>query len=695
MKLVFSTALLLLICTILSAQSTLNKAATDAFIITRMADKFHLQPKPINDEFSLSTFNRMLDALDEERIFFTQADIQQLSVYRLKLDDEVLSRKTDFLQLLSTIYEKRLRQADTLIDKVTRSPFEFITTEKLTVAEDTSYATNIPAQSNKIRKLLKANVLEVLLDAMKQSPAMTSARQKQFLDSAEVVYRNKARSALKLMIRKYLESPGGIPQYIGETFCETVATFYDPHTNYFTKTIKENFDSQLGQKSMVFGFGLDEDESSNVIISKIKPGSPAYQSGQLNEGDKIITLQWQGKQAIDVSDATIQEIAAIIDASNHDRLRITVQKPDGSKRDVDLSKAQMADDTDADKVKSFVLKGNRSIGYISLPAFYSDWENDENVNGCANDIAKEIIKLKKENIDGLILDLRYNGGGSVQEAIELSGIFIDVGPVGMEKDRSAKVYTLKDINRGTIYDGPLFIMVNGYSASASELVAGTLQDYNRAVIVGSTTYGKATSQAVLPMDTTISLDKDFSKRDTESYFKLTLGKLYRVTGTTAQFNGVIPDVVLPDIIDANPNREQDELFALPATGIEGNKFFKPLPLLNKSQLQQVASSFVDTSSFFSKLQKYISEKRAATQKKDIPLSWNEAKQEKQKHFDENDIPSFSLNKTSVFSVANNQYQLQRINASKILKEMNDAWTAFLEKDPYLQITFLLITKTLN
>lgn len=692
MRVFLATALLLLININLSAQTTLGKAASDAFVITRMAEKFHLQPKAIDNEFSISTFNRTLKALDEERIFFTQEDIKQLIPFQAQLDEEVLGRKTNFLQLLSTIYETRLRQVDTMIDHLTKSPFEFTTKEKLAVAEDTNYAANASAQRTKIRKLLKANVLQILLETVKRSSAMTPARQKQFTDSLEIIYRKKVQSALKRIIKKDLESPGGIPQLVGETFCETIATYYDPHTAYFSLTNKENFDSELGQKSMVFGFGLDENDAEQVIISELKPGSPAYKSGQLNEGDRIVTLQWQGKEPIDVSDASIREIASILDASNHDKIKITVVKADGAKRDVELSKAQMDDDTDADKVKSFILKGERKIGYISLPAFYSDWENEENVNGCANDVAKEIIKLKNEKIDGLILDLRYNGGGSVQEAIDLSGIFIDVGPVGMQKDRSSKVYTFKDMNRGTIYDGPLFIMVNGYSASASELVAGTLQDYNRAVIVGATTYGKATSQAVLPMDTTISLDKDFSKRKADSYIKLTLEKLYRVTGATAQFSGVKPDVILPDIMDAAPNREQDELYALPATGIEASKLFRPLAPLNKSTLQQMASGVADTSAFFASLSKYITQKKASQQKTDILLYWNEAMQAKQKAFDEDDLPSFSLNKARMFTITNNQYELQRINANKSVKEMNDAWTAFLEKDPYLQITFLLISK---
>jgi carboxyl-terminal processing protease len=685
-----------LLITVATGQPALDKAATDAFVITRMAEKFHLQPKPIDDAFSASTFDRLLQKLDEDKIFFTREDIGQLLPYRFKLDERLRDKQAGFLGLLSGIYEKRLKQADTLIDQLGRSSFEFNTAEQLTVAEDTNYAANATALRAKLRKILKADVLELLLDAAKNIKLTDPARQKKFVDSAEAIYRKKVLSSYRRYIKKALESPGGIQQSVGEQYCEVIATYYDPHTNYFSLTTKENFDSELGQKSMLFGFGLDEDESGNVVITRLKPGSPAYQSGQLNEGDKIQSIKWEGKSAIDVSDATVEEVSSIISASNHDKATITVQKADGTKRAVELAKAQMEDDPDADKVKSFLLKGSRTIGYISLPAFYSDWENEENnINGCANDVAREIIKLKKENIDGLILDLRYNGGGSVREAIELAGIFIDAGPVAMEKDRGAKVFTLKDANRGTIYDGPLFIMVNGFSASASELVAGTLQDYNRAIILGSTTYGKATSQAVLPMDTTISLEKDFLKRNTSSYIKLTLDKLYRVTGTTAQFSGVQPDVALPDIIDALAQREANETFAIPATGIEPNKFFRPLPPLNKATLQAYANSIVDTSAFFKSLSHYIAAKKAALQKKDIPLGWNNAMLQKQKEPDADDTPSFALNKARSFTITNNQYEQQRLQGNANLQQLNNTWRSFLEKDPYLQVVYELTIQFIN
>ncbi len=682
---------LLTICLskLLNAQASFDKTATEAFVLTRMAEKFHLQPKLLNDDLSVAVFDGLLQSLDEQKIFFTAEDIAKLRLHRFHIDDQIKNRQAVFLQTLSGIYKLRLEQVDTMINSICKAPFEFNTKESFTVFEDSAYPVNLLSQRNKLRKLLKLSVMESLLDVVTDSSSSATTLIKKYIDSLEIVYRKKVMASFKRSIAKELHSPGGVEQLLGEKYCELIASYYDPHTNYFSVTGKENFDSELGQKSMMFGFGLDEDEGGSVYISKLQPGSPAYQSGQLNEGDKIISVQWQGKAAIDVSDASLQDIAEILDASNHDKVIINVKKADGSNRKIELAKAIVDDDSDADKVKSFLLKGKKTVGYISLPAFYEDWENeDNNVNGCANDVAREIIKLKKEGIEALIFDVRYNGGGSIQEAIELAGIFIDAGPVGQIKDKGEKAITLKDVNRGTIYDGPLLLMVNGYSASASELVAATLQDYNRAVIVGSTTYGKATAQAVLPMDTTINLLKDFTNRKTSAYVKMTMSKLYRVNGATAQFTGVKPDVMLPDIAEADPRREADEPFAIPATGIEANKYYKPLaPIASTKLLQEYARSVIDTSSFFKSLEQYIRLRKAELAKKDFSLNWKEALDMKKKFIQQ--MPSFSMNKRKVFTVANHNYDEDRLKGNENLQELHDTWKIFLESDPYLQITYEL------
>jgi carboxyl-terminal processing protease len=204
-------------------------------------------------------------------------------------------------------------------------------------------------------------------------------------------------------------------------------------------------------------------------------------------------------------------------------------------------------------------------------------------------VAKEILELKKEHISGLILDLRYNGGGSLEEAIELAGLFIDAGPLAQARDRDAKPYVLRDVNRGTVFDGPLILLVNGYSASASEVIAGSLQDYNRALIVGTPTYGKASAQVILPLDTNINLGEAASLKPTGSFLKLTVSRLYRVTGASVQATGVQPDILLPVPPGAEFRREADAPFALSPTTVDANKYYRPYPPIVKDPLRQLVS----------------------------------------------------------------------------------------------------------
>ncbi len=340
-------------------------------------------------------------------------------------------------------------------------------------------------------------------------------------------------------------------------------------------------------------------------------------------------------------------------------------------------------------MKSFLLKGDKTIGYISLPAFYTDWEDaSKDINGCANDVAKEIIKLKQENIDGLILDLRYNGGGSMQEAVDLAGIFIDAGPVGQIKSSDGKIFTLKDMNRGTIYDGPLVLLVNGYSASASEMLAGTLQDYNRAIIVGTPTYGKATAQVVLPMDTTISLENDNQSKQTSSYIKLTTDKLFRITGATAQGTGVQPDILLPDVSEAEPQHETDEYFTLHVSNIDANKYYKPYPFLPIAALKKIAADKIAPDDYFKKLNDYLVLYKGCRQQKDISLQWKDASEERKKVDDAySTMQNAKDSMKAGFTVQENIYEQQRLETDGSLKEMNKILKRYLQDDPVLNIGY--------
>jgi carboxyl-terminal processing protease len=686
----FTLIFILLCCSQFAFSQPINKAAANAFLITRMADKFHIQPRVLNDTLSKDFFNRFLKQLDEDHVYFNEDDIAQLSAYKFQLDDEIKQKKNDFLNLTASLYAKRLHEADTMIDVISKKSFSFSIPEKLTVAEDTSYPADITSMHNKLYKKIKLKVLDNLLEFNDDLSANNQSRQKQILDSAQSAFQKKIQSVYKRNITRILQSPGGVEQFVADEYCKALASCYDPHTEFFPLTEEENFESELGNQRFRFGFALKEDENGGILINELEPGSPAFKCGLLNKGDKFQTLQWEGQNVIDVSDASGNELGEILSQSNHDKLTITVKKADGTLRTVTLMKEQ-TDADDDNKVKSFLLKGNKTFGYISLPAFYNNWEDEgEGNNGCANDVAKEILKLKKENIAGLILDLRYNGGGSVQEAVELAGIFIDAGPVAQIKSRSdEKVFALKDVNRGTVYDGPLLILVNGYSASASELVAGSLQDYNRALIVGSSTYGKATGQVVLPLDTTVDINKYDGKKQADNYLKITMDKLYRVNGTTAQFTGVKPDITLPDFLQADPQREADEPFALPPTNIEANKYYKPYPALQLTALQATAKQDADTIKYFKQLEEYIRQYKLINMPDDVSLNWKDALTEEKNNSLSSGFDSADYSK--MYSVQNNAYDLEKLKADISSAEINSAFIHYLLHDPYIKISYDLLS----
>ncbi len=665
-----------------------NKAADNAYIITRMAQKFHIQPRALNDSFSNDVFTMLLKQIDEDKIFLTVNDLQQLSKYRYDIDDEIQHKQTTFLEALTKIFADRMAESDTMINNICKAPFNFYLPEKITIAEDTSYAANEKERRIKMYKNLKAFALGFIAEHDTLS-AMNAAQQRKFIVQAEPAARRKAEKAFRHQVNMILQGVGGIQQALADEYCKAIALCYDPHTEYFPATEKEDFDSELGDKQMVFGIICKEEDDGSVEIESVKPGSPAYKSGQINKGDKIISIQWEDKQPIDVSTGGLRQLYEVMAMSNHDKATFTIKKQDGSKRSVVLLKEKSSnDENDENRVKSFVLKGNKTIGFISLPAFYQDWEDEsEGVSGCANDVAKEIIKLKKENIEGLIIDLRYNGGGSMKEAIDLAGIFIDAGPVCQEKEKSGKVYTLKDVNPGTIYDGPLMFLVNGHTASASEVVAGTLQDYHRAVIVGSVTYGKATAQVVLPMDTTVNEEKDNSKIKADNYIKITVSELYRVTGETAQAKGVQPDVVLPDMLDAHPEHESDNLFALHPQPVNACKYFKPYPEMDVTKLQALASSIIDTSVYYKRLKEYIAnEKENGAIDESLMIS-DVLESDDAKEVNKNFSKENKTTTHASYIVQNNTYEQKTIAVNDNMKEMDDQWIEFLNNDPMLQVAY--------
>ena len=322
-----------------------------------------------------------------------------------------------------------------------------------------------------------------------------------------------------------------------------------------------------------------------------------------------------------------------------------------------------------------------------LPGFYTEWES-EGGSSCANDVAKEIVKLKKENIHGLILDLRFNGGGSLGEALDLAGIFIEEGPLCLIKQKDGKIVTLKDPNRGTIYDGPLLLLVNGQSASASELVAASLQDYNRALIAGSATFGKATAQQIFPLQSGTSV---ITKE--KGYAKITMEKLYRVTGKAAQRNGVIPDVPIPDIFDKLTFREKDMPNSLIDDTVKRNAYYKPLGQLPVSLVSVKSATRLNADENFLQIasqQKIITEETQHTQP--VSLKWDEVEKELKTEM-RNGFPQVKAGEVLVtaYKADNHSYDKNRLGNDELFSLINKHWVKRLENDIYLEEAYRILT----
>ncbi len=590
-KRLFPFVWLLFGCVGVSMGQTPHQVAVDAYMVTRMAEKFHTQPRILDSNFSAIFFDQFISELDDQHFIFLKPDMDRLEVYRYQLDNQIRDEQTNFLDLVKSIYQQRIREADSLIDRLSEVPVD---TSMLQRGVDSLAPEDLEGMRGHLAVLYGQTVMENVQEDLDSGRRHT-----------ETYQRKRVRNTFKRGINRLTQSPGGLTQALDLIYLNTLAGCYDPHSSFFSATEKEQFEQELGNSHYVFGFSMkDQEDGTGVVIDRIEPGTPAFRSGVFSKGDQLVSIQWAGKDPIDLTDATLDEVNEVFDASNHDVATIRVKKPDGSFRQVNLSKQRDPEaETALYKVKGWVLKGEVPIGYISLPSFYTEWDNAAaGSKGCAQDVARKIKEMSKEHIRGLIIDLRYNGGGSLDEAIELAGLFIPSGPVALARDRDEKPYVLKELNDGKVYRGPLIILVNGYSASAAEVIAGCLQDYNRALIMGTPTFGKATAQVVLPLDTNIDLDNlpsDSVQTKTDGYLKLTVSRLYRVTGSSVQATGVQPDIVLPPPSGTVFHREGEDPLALRPATIDTYIAFRRYPLTwDKGSLQQLEAN-METAGLFS------------------------------------------------------------------------------------------------
>lgn len=524
-----------------------------------LINKMHVQPPVINKEFAVKVIESYIFSVDGQGIVLYDNDIVELKniQYRESSAAEICCQS---LAYLSNTFQKRLSETDSIYASFTKTKMQWIKNDSLVYYDsfNNNYSKNKDQKVKRIEQVIKLSLLNQLSLLERLNKDFEFEKN----DSIKQKIIKKNRKAIANKIGKETQ----LYDVLEEKLLQAIISNCDPHSDFFTAKEKSKFKESLATSAEKFGFYFEENKRQHIEIAAIQPGSPAWKCNKLNVGDEVVKIKFANKKAIDLSDYDIEEFNELINTATENELIITVLKKTGATEEAHLKKAVIK--IEENSVNAYILSKENKIGYISLPSFYTDF-NENSAQGCANDVAKEIIKLKEENIEGLILDLRNNGGGSVAEAINLAGIFIDAAPLYIEKIRDIKPKVIKDMNRGSIYDGPLVVIINKGSASASELLAQMLKTQNRAIIVGSTSYGKASGQIVIPLDTAVNLYNLAEKNKASGDFiKITVEKLYDLSGTTYQKTGVVPHIQIPDLWSSYTLGEAKYTTALPADVIE-------------------------------------------------------------------------------------------------------------------------------
>jgi carboxyl-terminal processing protease len=570
-----------------------SPASTQQKILTTLGtiiEQNHYNPKPINDNFSQQIFKKFLAAVDRDKNIFLQADINALKKYENSIDDEIHGSTMQFVPAVNEIYARRMQEVNAIYKEILSKPFDFTANEEIVIdPEKLNFTSGEGQRKDMWRKKLKFLTLERYTDLLDQREK--NKDKKAFVVKTDTELEKEAREKVGKIMDKNFERMklkfNDDDRF--NLFINTITAYMDPHSDYFPPLEKRSFDEQMSGKFFGIGASLKEEEG-NIKVASLLTGSPAWKSGQIQVGDVVMKVAQGKEEPVELTGLAVEDAVKIIRGNKGTEVRLTLKKQEGTIQVVSLIRDEIVQDEVY--VRSAIVNGKEKIGYIYLPDFYADYEKPDG-HRCAQDVARELQKLKAEGVDGVVMDLRNNGGGYLPEVVEMVGLFIPDGPVVQVKDREGKPTVLKDNDRNVVYSGPLTVMINEFSASASEIFAAAIQDYGRGVIIGSTSsYGKGTVQRNIPFGRPLDL---FTGRTEFGAVKLTLQKFYRVNGGSTQLKGVTPDVILPDEYEYLKFREKDNENSLPWDEIEKTSYTKCEPSFNLKEIKNKSEQRIKNS----------------------------------------------------------------------------------------------------
>ncbi|MDA8165891.1 MAG: carboxy terminal-processing peptidase [Desulfobacteraceae bacterium] len=608
-----------------------NRAMLLGYVLREYLANYHYSHKPFDDKLSKNAFNLYLEGLDFQKKFLLAGDVERLKTYSSQIDDEINKGDLELPQVAAGIMRERIAFVQKELPSLFSSPFDFTKDETIELdPKKVGYCKNEQELRDRWHQNLKFQVGKRFLDLL-EDQKLADKPLAQIDPGTKQRLMDQARQKVRKSNEEYLiRLKEDLDKEYYNNFFDAITKAFDPHTLYMPPISKEDFDIHMRGSLEGIGARLRE-EDGYVKVESVIPGSAAARQGQLQAEDIILKVGEGAKEPVDITNMDLRDAVGLIRGEKGTEVRLTVRKPDGTQMVIPIIRdVVQIEETFVKEARVPAPDGKGTFGYLKIPEFYRDFEASKNSRNVTDDTRKALRELTAKHIDGLILDLRDNSGGSLNDAVMTAGLFIDKGPIVQVREGDGKVQTLSDKDPGTEYDGPMVVLVNRFSASASEIVAGALQDYGRAVIIGGKhTHGKGTVQAVIDLDRGVPFD-NMEKFKPLGALKITTQKFYRITGNSTQYRGVVPDIVLPDWFSGMKTGEKYLDNSLPWDTISPVPFAKwpqavpSLSLLKAHSIERVAHS-----SDFAKIEQGIQKAKIQRQETRQTLNLEKMQQERQ------------------------------------------------------------------
>ena len=636
----------------------------------------HYQPKAIDDDFSEKVYDNFIESVDPTKRYFLASDINEFSIYKNLIDDQINNEDLTFFYFVYNRLMQRTEESKAYYKEILSHKFDFDEQDTLNIDyENLNYAKTKNELIGIWYKQLKFSTLSRLHDKMNDEEDKKKEDPAYEKKSFKVLEKEAREATLNSMNDLYVRIDELTYSDWFSTYINCISEEFDPHTSYFDASVKKRFDISMAGKLEGIGARLQKKNDYTKVVELIS-GGPAWKQGELEVGDIILKVAQGDEEPVDIVGMRLDDAIEYIKGKKGTEVNLTVKKVDGTIKVISIIRDVV--ELEETFVKSSVVtKNGRKFGIINLPKFYMDFD-EKNARNSASDMALEIERLKNENVEGLVIDLRDNGGGSLQTAIEISGLFINKGPIVQVKYRESQPIIKKDPNAKIQWEGPLVILVNELSASASEIFAAAMQDYERAVIIGGKqTYGKGTVQTVYDLNRHYNLDDDIGA------LKMTIQKFYRINGESTQLEGVKPDIMLPDRYSYMPVGERDLENPLAYDKVEAANYTVWDNYENFNAVIDHSKQRIASNEYFKLIDQNAQWLEKAQNDNLVYLNYNSYQEDLENHQKETLKYKKINDYTTNLDFVSPLYEEQLIENNTDLAEKREVWHKDLKKDIYI------------